>query len=249
MRLVQITDCHLHADPEAPSRAGFPLRQFQIVVQQVIEKRPDIVVVSGDISQDETSASYVLAKEILASLPCPWFWLPGNHDQPELMEAVHPLHREVDMQGWRLLLLHTQVSGQPHGELGAEQLAELVERLENDVRPTVIAMHHPPLDVGTAWMDRIGLQDREAFWQSLAAYPQVKVILFGHAHQAFARLQGFGDHVIGVYGCPSTTDQFLAGAEHFTIDEASRPGYRVIDLHSGRAGNAGWTTWIERVDL
>lgn len=242
MRLVQITDAHLHADKEARSRAGVPWRQFQQVLERVIAERPDIVVFTGDVSQDETSASYSLACQALATLPCPWFWIPGNHDQPELMLAEHPLLEEVDLEQWRLLLLNTQVEGQPYGRLGSEQLSTLAAQLEADDRPTLIAMHHPPVAVGAAWMDAIGLQDRDAFWQVLSAYPQVKIVLFGHAHQAYAQKHCVAGAEIGVYGCPAMADQFMPNAESFTIDEASRPGYRVIDLHG-----AEWQTWIERV--
>ncbi|MGM0702463.1 MAG: phosphodiesterase [Pseudomonadota bacterium] len=244
MRVVQITDCHLHADPDARSRAGFPLRQLERVVEAVAGERPDIVLVTGDVSQDETPASYQLAERTLSRLDCPWSWLAGNHDDPELMAAVRECQSEIDLGGWRLLRLDTRVSGQPHGELGDAQLSALGERLAADDRPTLIAMHHPPLAVGSQWLDAIGLVDREALWQTLAAHPQVQVILCGHIHQAFASRQRCGEGRVAVYGCPSTTDQFLAGSAEFAIDEASRPGYRVVDLHGD-----GWLTWVERVEL
>lgn len=242
MRLVQITDAHLYADQQACSRVGVPWLQFQRVLHAVIAECPDIVVFSGDISQDETAASYQLACQAMASLACPWFWIPGNHDQPELMSAEHPLVEEADMQQWRLLLLNTRAEGQPYGELGNARLTALATRLEQDDRPTLIAMHHPPVDVGAAWMDAIGLKDREDFWQLLSAYPQVKIILFGHAHQAYAQRHNVGGAEIAVYGCPAMADQFMPGAERFAIDEASRPGYRVVDLQPNE-----WQTWIERV--
>lgn len=242
MRLVQITDSHLHADKQARSRAGIPWQHFQRVLEAVAAERPDVVVFTGYVSQDETAASYAHAREALCALPCPWFWIPGNHDQLELMSAEQPLLDEVDLEQWRLLLLNTQVVGKPHGELGSDALGALAARLEHDDRPTLIAMHHPPVDVGAAWMDAIGLQDRDAFWQLLSAYPQVKVILFGHAHQAYAQHHQAAGTDIGVYGCPALSDQFLPGAEAFAIDEASRPGYRIVDFH-GQA----WETWVERV--
>nr|WP_289072712.1 phosphodiesterase [uncultured Halomonas sp.] len=242
MRLIQITDSHLHADKRARSRAGIPWQQFQRVLEAVAAERPDVVVFTGDVSQDETAASYAHAREALSALPCPWFWIPGNHDQLELMSAEQPLLDEVDLDQWRLLLLDTRVVGKPHGELGSDTLSALAERLEQDDRPTMIAMHHPPVDVGAAWMDAIGLQDREAFWQLLSAYPQVKMILFGHAHQAYAQFHPVAGSDIGVYGCPAMSDQFLPGAEAFAIDEASRPGYRIVDIHGHE-----WQTWVERV--
>lgn len=245
MRLVQITDAHLYADINARSQASVPWLHFQRVLAAAVAERPDIIVLTGDVSQDETAASYMLANEALSCLPCPWFWLPGNHDQVDLMRAEHPLLEAVDMQQWRLLLLNTQVAGQPHGELGSERLVALSALLEEDDRPALIAMHHPPVDVGASWMDAIGLQDREAFWQVLSAYPQVKIVLFGHAHQAYAQhVELAGGDRVGVYGCPAMSDQFMPGAETFAIDEASRPGYRVVDLNGEE-----WETWVERVDV
>ncbi|MEC9483820.1 MAG: phosphodiesterase [Halomonas sp.] len=244
MRLIQVTDCHLHADPEAHSRMGFPLRQLQAVVERAKKLRPDVLLVSGDISQDETPASYRHAAAAFAGFDCPWFWLPGNHDRPQLMAELREIHDEIDLDQWRLLILDTQVPGQVHGELGQARLQQLAWRLEEDDRPTLLAMHHPPVEVGSEWMDAIGLADREALWQTLAAYGQVRGILCGHIHQAFAARHASPFGEIAVYGCPATSDQFLGGSPGFAIDEASRPGLRVVDLEGERL-----STWVERVDL
>ncbi|KXS38660.1 phosphodiesterase [Modicisalibacter tunisiensis] len=242
MRLIQVTDCHLHADPEARSRAGVPFRQLEAVLERVRALRPDVLLVTGDVSQDETPASYELAARAFAGVDCPWFWLAGNHDRPQYMAEAHALLDEVDLGDWRLLLLDSRVSGQVHGELGQTQLQELALRLEMDDRPTLLALHHPPVELGSAWMDAIGLLDREAFWQTLAAYAQVRVVLFGHAHQPFAARHAGTGGEIAIYGCPATADQFLPSSPTFAVDEASRPGCRVVDLEG-----EVMTTWIERV--
>ncbi len=95
------------------------------------------------------------------------------------MAAERPMLDEVDLEQWRLLLLNTHVPGKPHGELGAAKLTALAERLEQDERPVAIVMHHPPVDVGADWMDAIGLQDRDAFWQLLSAYPRSRSFCLG----------------------------------------------------------------------
>lgn len=247
MRLVQITDSHLYADTDARSRAGVPWRQFLQVLSAVKAEQPDIVIFTGDISQDESAASYSLAVQAMASLSCPWYWLPGNHDQHALMAAEHPLVDEVDLDAWRLLMLNTQVDTQPYGELGSERLAKLAAQLEKDDRPTLIAMHHPPVDVGAEWMDAIGLKDRNAFWALLSKHAHVKIVIFGHAHQAYAEQRTVGEATVNIYGCPAMADQFLLGAEQFAIDEASRPGYRIVDLQWSDLLGSEWQTWVERI--
>lgn len=244
MRLVQITDCHLHADPDARSRTGYPLRQLHAVVERARAMRPDILLVSGDISQDETPTSYQHAINAFTSIDCPWFWLPGNHDHPETMAEQREILDEIDLGAWRLLILDSHLSGHTHGELGLAQLQGLAFKLEEDERPTLLALHHPPLEVGSEWLDEIGLSDREALWQTLSAYGQVRAILCGHIHHAFTACQATENGEIAVYGCPATSDQFLAGATAFAVDEASRPGLRVMDFEGER-----WVTWVERVDI
>lgn len=243
MRLVQISDCHLLADPDAASRTGVPFRCLEAVIEAVNAARPDRVLITGDISGDETPASYRLAVAIFARLTAPWCWLPGNHDVPMLMAEHCELREHLNLGCWQTLLLDTHVAGEAHGELGPRQLARVAERLAEDNRPALVAMHHPPLPVGAAWLDAIGLRDRQAFWQTLAPFPQVKAILCGHIHQAFHGQQSLDDRRVDVYGCPAITDQFLPGASTFALDEASLPGYRIIELSDNALG-----TWLERVD-
>ncbi|GHC19107.1 metallophosphoesterase [Aidingimonas halophila] len=243
MRLIQVTDSHLCADPEARGRIGMPLPQFLDVMNQVKRFRPDVLLVTGDVGHDESPAAYQHALDTFSSLECPWFWIPGNHDHQPLMAEYHEIHEDVDLDGWRMLALNTQVPGQPHGQLGESQLRSLASRLEDDARPTLLVMHHQPLEVGSAWIDSVALEDREALWQVLAAYPQVQAIFCGHIHQAFASQRHLEEGVIAVYGCPATSDQFLPGSDEFALDTASRPGFRVIDLY-----DTGLDTWVERVD-
>lgn len=243
MRLVQITDLHLNADTADQAHVPIPLRRLETVIEAVNRECPDQVLVTGDISDDETAASYRLAVDALCRLEAPWVWLAGNHDQPTLMAEHRELPGELSLGDWRVLMPATRVSGQPYGALGAEGLAWLDERLANDPRPTVIAMHHPPVRVGSAWLDAIGLRDGEAFWRIMEPYSQVRAVFFGHVHQAFVEHRRLAGGDVGVYGCPSTHRQFLPDATTFAIDEASAPGYRVIDLQDKTLD-----TRVERVD-
>jgi Icc protein len=93
-------------------------------------------------------------------------------------------------------------------------------------------------------MDAIGLKDSDAFWQALSAYPQVKAVLFGHAHQVFSGTVACAGREVDVYGCPAAADQFLPDAEHFAVDAEASPGYRVLTLDA-----QGASTRVERVKV
>ena len=88
------------------------------------------------------------------------------------------------------------------------------------------------------------MTDAEAFQAAVAPHAQVKAILCGHAHQAFATRRAVGERSIPVYGCPSVTDPFLPGSETFAVDATVPPGFRVLDLDDDRL-----MTRVERVDI
>lgn len=246
MRLIQITDLHLHADPKARSRTAVPLDHLEAVLSAVQAQSPDAVVVTGDVTQDDSQQACELAAVRLHRLGCPWAWIPGNHDQPGLLHACHPLVESLDLGTWQALLLDTQRAGQPQGRVGEAQLARLSARLEADPRPALIAMHHPPVALGTAWMDAIGLEDSEAFWRAVRGHRQLELVLFGHAHQDFMGSHHQDGHRVMSACCPAVSDQFLPGADKFSVDAKALPGFRIIDL---TPAGAGWTSRVERVAL
>lgn len=48
----------------------------------ILELRPDLVAVSGDLTQRARTAQFVEAREFLRTLPFPQIVVPGNHDVP-----------------------------------------------------------------------------------------------------------------------------------------------------------------------
>ena len=86
--------------------------------------------------------------------------------------------------GWQLIGLDSQRAGETAGELGAEQLAWLQRLLEAEPDlDTLIFLHHPPIEVGSAWLDEIGLRDADALERLLESHGQVRLVVSGHVHQ------------------------------------------------------------------
>lgn len=81
--VAQITDLHLLADRASELMGYCTYSMLSDTVDAILEhdNRPDVCLLTGDISQDESVESYELARFELERLGIPVFWMPGNHDQ------------------------------------------------------------------------------------------------------------------------------------------------------------------------
>src|SRR6185312_7752582 len=71
MRLAHVSDLHFgHHDPKVAATLAADLAA----------QSPDLVVVSGDLTQRGTPEEFELARAFLDSLASPVFAVPGNHD-------------------------------------------------------------------------------------------------------------------------------------------------------------------------
>ncbi len=244
--IAQVTDIHLFATP-SQELLGLPTRKsFHAVLErlQKLRPHPHLLLLTGDFSQDETPESYQYLQDLLKPLGIPTYWLPGNHDQPVVMEQVlnqAPISPEKSFSsgGWQFLLLNSAVSGSVHGQLSPESLDWLENQLQQtSERPTLISFHHPPFAVNSDWLDRLSLRNAEALFAVIDRHPQVRLVVFGHIHQEFSRLR----HGVHYLGCPSTCFQFMPKSETFGLDSIE-PGFRLINLYP----DGSFQTQVERV--
>lgn len=235
IRLLQITDTHLFADPNGCLLGVNTRDSFHAVVSAINAKQRefDAVIATGDISQDHTAESYQRFVDGIACWQQPCFWLPGNHDYQAEMQSVMDkpaIHRsDVVLAGehWQVVVLDSQVKGVPHGRLSPEQLTLLDTGLTQHAdRHTLVLLHHHPLPAGSAWLDQHQLHNRDDFWAVVQKHHTVKGVVCGHIHQAL------DEHVKGcrVMAAPSTCIQFKPNSDDFALD-AVNPGWREITLH------------------
>lgn len=244
--VAQITDTHLFAKDEQQMLGVCTHDSLQAVVAHLtqLQPTPNILLVTGDISQDETKQSYQRLTDILSPLQIPTYWIPGNHDDLPLMQQVlnqPPIFTDKSFSagGWHFLLLSSWIPGQVHGKLSQASLEWLEQQLQQVGSPTLIALHHPPCSIASDWMDRIKLQNPEEFLAIIDKYPQVKLVMFGHIHQAFEAQR----HSVRYLGSPSTCVQFTPESVEFAIAQA-QPGFRLLTLHN----DGTFDTSIERVN-
>lgn len=233
----------LHLSPHKPHYQT----QFLQILALAQRHEPDLLLLTGDLVNDGDKSIYDWLFDTLQRTGIAFACVAGNHDvtyevgatlafEKRTFLPITPdkrlLHRtKLDLMThagtWQLLLLDSTVSGQIFGRLDQETLAWLSNSLLND-NPTLIALHHPPVLVGSAWIDAYCLQNRQAFWQCLSNAPHVHAILTGHVHQAHA-LPAPTQHQCTVYTTPATSRQFLPHRDDFALDTLMH-GFGLITL-------------------
>jgi len=247
MRLLQLSDPHLLADPRGLYRGRCPLQLLEEALRRAGRQPHDLLLISGDLCQDETWQGYVRLRELLGRrrelgiAAAPVALLPGNHDHPALLRAA--LGRQAlvapavaSHQGCRLVLLASHRAGCTAGWIGSRQLAWLERQLARaPLAPTLVAVHHPPLPIGDAAMDAIGLVDGALLLERLATLPGLRALLFGHVHQHW---QGWlpdrpADLVpVPLLGCPSTLCAFGPPVQPCPLARAADPGARWLAVRA-----------------
>jgi 3',5'-cyclic AMP phosphodiesterase CpdA len=190
-------------------------KRFDEVVESLLAltPQPDLLLATGDLTEKGSIASYQTLKTIADRLPFPVHFALGNHDLRDNFRSVFP---EVPVCGTghvqyavvhgplRFVVLDTLEEGHHGGALSAEQAAWLDETLLEDNRPTVLVLHHPPIESGNGWMT----EDLHAPWvQRLAEvvrrHPQIIRMITGHLHRAIVT----GWHGTTLAVCPSSAPQ------------------------------------------
>jgi Icc protein len=230
--LVQLSDSHLFGEVHGTLLGMNTRDSLQKVIElvRVQQSQIDLLLATGDLSQDGTLASYQQFRELTRQLDAPARWIPGNHDEPQIMAeaAVQSalLDSVVDIGNWRVTLLDSAVPGSVPGYLQDEQLQLLARSLsEAPERHHLVCLHHHPVSIGCAWMEPIGLRNPEAFFEVLDRFPQVRAVLWGHVHQEIDQLR----NNVRLIASPSTCIQFEPGSEDFKVGEQA-PGYRWLRL-------------------
>lgn len=230
LRVLHITDTHLFALPHAHHHGLDTEATLERVLGAAAASAWDLVLVTGDLVHDGSSRGYRRLADHLDRLGVPALCIPGNHDDPSALAGALPTgglawRGRHEAGPWTILMLDSHLPGAVGGELGEAELRRLRAELAGGEGPVLIALHHPPVAVGSPWMDADGLRDATAFWRVVDDSRRVRGILWGHIHQAFDTTRGR----IRLMASPSTGLQFTPHSTEFALD-ASPPGYRRLLL-------------------
>ncbi len=191
-RIAHISDLHFGTE-DPPVAAG--------LLMDLIEQRPHVVAVSGDLTQRARDSQFAAAKAYLNQIPFPTIVVPGNHDQPLfnlVQRFLWPLDRYKKwitpelrpvLQDEELMLVGINTARpdtHKSGRVSMDQIRWLRETLCAAPRDhfRVLVAHHPfipsehnPQEVVVA-RAKLVLQTLDGCGCSL--------ILAGHLHKAYS---------------------------------------------------------------
>lgn len=235
-RVLQLTDTHLFGSATGTLLGVSTEATLYDVIDLALARKgiPDAVILTGDLSQDESAQSYARLKELVSRLPCPKYSLPGNHDRPDVMGSVFAGGaseisgaKDFALGNWRLIMLDSTVAGQVGGMLSESELESLSRLLdEHRDEHVAVCLHHQPIEMQCRWIDAIGLANAGSFWSIIDSFANVRAVIWGHIHQQFdGRRNG-----VALMASPSTCVQFMPRTDDFQVD-ATPPGFRWFELY------------------
>jgi len=201
MIIAQITDLHIGFDGEdnpCPNMA-----RLKTVLKQIknMTAQPDLLLITGDLVESGEDWAYELLRKQLAKVSVPYFMAMGNHDNRDAFAEIFPdsvfndgfLQYTIEDWPLRIIMLDT-LEPERHGGSFCERRAKWLSKTlaEQPDRPTLIALHHPPIESGIPWMTA---QD-DAPWvmrlnQVIGAHDNVVHVISGHIHRTiFKRFAG-----------------------------------------------------------
>lgn len=252
LTFLHISDTHISGDPEyhppwIPEYVPHPNRGAESLLA-AIDQLPfeiDFILHTGDVCADPHEADYHCAHELLSQFRQPVFMLPGNHDSADYMQAI--LHdgaklqvlrdTQLEVKGFRLITLDTNGPGDVHAPtLRDEQIDFFADALgAAGDQPTIVAMHHSPIETGVPWLDdHMRIQNGDRVQRILRAHRDKLVGVFhGHIHQQTASL---GDGVLYIC-CPSTWSNLSGypGLGDGVADPLTPGGFNLVMIRDGRS--------------
>ena len=197
-------------------------------------------IISGDLTDSASPEALLWLKDLLVDFPIPTHLMIGNHDDRSVFFDIFDNYAK-DKNGFlqytfnvaedRFLCLDTK-KDEPasSGQYCEKRMSWLDNELKKTKQNVYLFMHHPPFDVGVPYMDRIKLDEAEAFGDLISSHKNVRHIFVGHVHRpVFLTWRG-----ITCSACPGINHQVpLVGRAVSANYSIEPPMYAVIEVENG----------------
>lgn len=238
-RIVHASD--LHFGPQ------FQRQIFDLAVEEINSLDPDLVVITGDLTEDGLISQLREARAALQRFSAEELVvLSGNHDYRSTgylpFKRFFGFRRILEGDGFALISLSTARPDRDEGEVGYRQDLWLKRELsKRDGVTKIVAMHHHLLPVPDTGPDRLTIIDAGDVLQTLIE-GGADLLLCGHRHRPWkwsvegmeivhagslssARLRGFfanSYNVIDLKGGEARIKLKVVGGEELEFGELKR---------------------------
>jgi 3',5'-cyclic AMP phosphodiesterase CpdA len=196
MLIAHLSDFHIAGENKKAYGLVPSAENLALCIRHIntLRPKPDLVIITGDITCDGKLEEAERAAAILENLQYPYFIVPGNHDDRDTLWSVFGkyacpggskdfINYVIDEHDLRLIGMDSSISTAPGGELCDKRIAWLEKQLSIEpAKPTIIFMHHPPANCGVLETDEDGFIGAENLGHVLKQHANVKAILCGHIH-------------------------------------------------------------------
>src|SRR5215207_5533732 len=251
---IQITDHHL-LESEEQLREGFsPGHALRMVMRHIAETVADkaaFIISTGDLVEPPTHFTYQCAVKLLgvrapASLPgpqkvnieglsnYPMYFLPGNHDDRELMTRYLFSASEAP-RFYNFTFVHKGIQfifmdwGPESKAFFFPETREFLANALHSPLHSVIICHQHVKPIGSRWLDEFIADDIDQFWEIVAqpgTKEKVLAILCGHVHITYEdEFRG-----IPILGLRSTGYPFAKSDDILIL--LAPPHYRYIHIQN-----------------
>jgi 3',5'-cyclic AMP phosphodiesterase CpdA len=255
MKIAQISDLHFGCTvPEVVAALQSSLRELA----------PDLVIASGDLTQDSTAAEFAEARAFFSTLALPVIAIPGNHDLPgfDPMRFVDPFRRyrrfiaadlEPDrrtdlvdikcLNSARMILPHPNWA---NGAVSRRQCRDIETFFAGSTTPWRMAVLHHPLVTSSELPLDVTVFGRQRALRTLMEQ-KVDLVLAGHQHHAFAEPSVHQGHTIIYVNASTTTSQRLRKQPNgFNLLEFTADAVQVRQLRYTGSAFETYSTLVHR---
>ncbi|MEW6058928.1 MAG: metallophosphoesterase [Actinomycetota bacterium] len=179
-----VTIAHI-SDPHVGSPYFVPHLMNRVIVE-LNELNPDVVVCTGDLTNEGYRQEYKNWVAYAERLNAPTYTVPGNHDARNVgylhfEELIGPRDWSVDVKGVRIVGADSSEPDLNEGQIGRERYPWLREQFSVQAALRVFALHHHVIPVPGTGRERSTVADAGDLLEELIG-AGVQIVLSGHKH-------------------------------------------------------------------
>lgn len=220
LKIVHISDFHLGS-------VHYDKKLMDMAIKEINEINPEIIIVTGDLTDEGLEPEYRQAKKILDSFRCARFVItPGNHDSRNVgyvhFERLFGARRHfIKYKGINIVSCDSSEPDLNNGAIGRSQYFWLKDNFKENHQLKIFVLHHHLVSVPGTGRERNIVYDAGDVLELLNEM-KVNLVLSGHKHVPFAwKLENIHLVTAGTVSC-------------LRLRGMVKPSYNIINIDPNR---------------